>query len=193
VPRDAEETKRRIFEAARAEFADHGIAGARVDRIARNAQANKQLIYAYFGNKRELFELVAADNLARFLDEVPFQPDDLPSYAASSFDFYVKHPEIAKIGAWHSLEPGETDHLVRAIEEYVETRSRAMQDAQDAGMVDAAIPGADLLPMINALATAWALGFPERNAHDHEARAVHRTAVMEAVARMAGQSVKQGL
>ena len=46
MARDAEDTKRRIFEAATAEFADHGIAGARVDRIAARAGANKQLIYA---------------------------------------------------------------------------------------------------------------------------------------------------
>ena len=53
--RDAEATKARIFEAATAEFAAHGIAGARVDRIAQNAKANKQLIYAYFGDKQKLF------------------------------------------------------------------------------------------------------------------------------------------
>jgi hypothetical protein len=47
--RDPEATKARIFAAATVEFAAYGIAGA---RIARNAQANKQLIYAYSARLR---------------------------------------------------------------------------------------------------------------------------------------------
>ena len=53
--RDPEATRARIFAAATEEFAAYGIAGARIDRIAQNARANKQLIYAYFGDKAELF------------------------------------------------------------------------------------------------------------------------------------------
>ncbi|MCU1609211.1 MAG: TetR family transcriptional regulator, partial [Pseudonocardiales bacterium] len=37
----------RLLDAAFAEFAQHGLAGARVDRIAEAAQANKGLIYVY--------------------------------------------------------------------------------------------------------------------------------------------------
>ena len=44
--RNAEATKERILEAALAEFSDHGIAGARVDRIAQAARCNKNLIYS---------------------------------------------------------------------------------------------------------------------------------------------------
>ena len=54
--RDAEATRRRLIDAARVEFAEHGIAGARVDRIAADAQANKAQIYHYFGNKDRLFD-----------------------------------------------------------------------------------------------------------------------------------------
>jgi AcrR family transcriptional regulator len=58
--RDSAATKERLLEAATAEFAAHGIAGARVDRIAAAARANKQLIYAYFGSKEQLFDAVLA-------------------------------------------------------------------------------------------------------------------------------------
>jgi AcrR family transcriptional regulator len=44
--RDSAATKERLLAAATDEFAAHGIAGARVDRIAAAARANKQLIYA---------------------------------------------------------------------------------------------------------------------------------------------------
>ena len=53
--RDAGATKLRILAAARIEFADHGYMGARVDRIARTAQANKRLLYYYIGNKEALY------------------------------------------------------------------------------------------------------------------------------------------
>ena len=53
--RDAGATKLRILAAARVEFADHGYMGARVDRIARTARANKRLLYYYIGNKEALY------------------------------------------------------------------------------------------------------------------------------------------
>lgn len=43
-----------IIDSARAEFAEHGYAGARVDRIAARAGLNKQLIYYYFRSKAGL-------------------------------------------------------------------------------------------------------------------------------------------
>ena len=79
-------TMRRLLQAATEEFATHGIAGARVDRIAAAAKANKALIYSYFGNKDQLFDAVMEAQVARVLDEVAFTPEDLPGYAASLFD-----------------------------------------------------------------------------------------------------------
>ena len=56
--RDSEATRQRLIEAARREFGEFGIAGARVDRIAANAEANKAQIYHYFGSKDQLFDAV---------------------------------------------------------------------------------------------------------------------------------------
>jgi AcrR family transcriptional regulator len=44
----------RILAAASLEFARHGFAGARVERIAAAAGVNKQLLFHYFGSKRGL-------------------------------------------------------------------------------------------------------------------------------------------
>ena len=63
--RNAEATRERILDAATAEFSAHGIAGARVDRIARTAGCNKNLIYIYFENKETLFTTVLQKHLAR--------------------------------------------------------------------------------------------------------------------------------
>jgi AcrR family transcriptional regulator len=51
-------TRQRILDAALAEFAEKGLAGARVDEIALRAGANKRMLYAYFGSKEELWLVV---------------------------------------------------------------------------------------------------------------------------------------
>ena len=63
--RNAAATKERILEAALAEFSAHGIAGARVDRIAQAARCNKNLIYIYFEDKETLFTTVLRKDLMR--------------------------------------------------------------------------------------------------------------------------------
>lgn len=56
--RNPELTKRDILVAAREEFCEYGLDGARVDRIATRAAANKRLLYHYFGNKEALYSAV---------------------------------------------------------------------------------------------------------------------------------------
>src|SRR6202045_2933446 len=53
-----EESRASILRAAVAEFAEHGIAGARTDTIARAAQVNKALLYYYFEDKETLYGAV---------------------------------------------------------------------------------------------------------------------------------------
>jgi AcrR family transcriptional regulator len=59
--RNPELTKRDILVAAREEFCERGLDGARVDRIAERAAANKRLLYHYFGNKDALYSAVLHD------------------------------------------------------------------------------------------------------------------------------------
>ena len=53
--RNSAKTKARIEETALAEFSRHGLAGARVEAIARRAGVNKRMIYHYFESKEGLF------------------------------------------------------------------------------------------------------------------------------------------
>ncbi|WP_435897072.1 TetR/AcrR family transcriptional regulator, partial [Streptomyces virginiae] len=78
MARDSNATKARLLDAAFSEFATYGIAGARVDRIAEAAQANKRLIYVYYGNKEQLFDAVLQRALETGSESVPFDADDLP-------------------------------------------------------------------------------------------------------------------
>jgi AcrR family transcriptional regulator len=81
--RNAEATRERILKAALAEFSAHGIAGARVDRIAKTAKCNKNLIYIYFQDKEMLFTTILRKHLLRCYEEYPFTPDDLPTWIRS--------------------------------------------------------------------------------------------------------------
>ena len=56
--RDADRSQGTILAAARDEFAEHGLGGARMDRIAERAGLNKRLIYYYFEDKERLFQAV---------------------------------------------------------------------------------------------------------------------------------------
>jgi len=53
--RDPEGMRLRILAAAKHEFAAHGLAGARVDRIAARAGANKRMLYYHVGKKDDLY------------------------------------------------------------------------------------------------------------------------------------------
>src|ERR1700704_5465288 len=56
-----EESRAAILRAAAQEFAEHGIAGARIDAIARQAKVNKALLYYYFKDKETLYGAVLDD------------------------------------------------------------------------------------------------------------------------------------
>jgi AcrR family transcriptional regulator len=62
-------TRRKILASAIAEFAAAGLAGARVDEIARRAGVGKRMLYHYFGNKEALWLAVLEDAYARIRGE----------------------------------------------------------------------------------------------------------------------------
>jgi AcrR family transcriptional regulator len=187
TPRDPEATKRRIFEAATAEFAARGVAGARIDRIAAAASANKQLIYAYFGNKQALFDAVVSQHVTRFLDEVPFDATRLPEFGVAAYDFFLAHPEIVRLGSWHALELGESEHRIEVIERAIREHTRAVARAQADGLIDATIGAAELVAMVISIAQTWAIAAPERRnpiGDSPRTRTRQRAGVLEACRRL---------
>lgn len=99
--RNPEATRRRVSEAAKAEFARHGFSGARVDAIAKRALANKQLIYHYFGSKQALYLTVLEDAYRDIRSaEANLQLDHLDPLPALktlvtfTWNYYVDHPEF---------------------------------------------------------------------------------------------------
>ena len=74
-------------------FSAYGLAGARIDRIATAAAANKRSIYVYFGSKEKLFDAALHHVLTRMIEDVPLTEDDLPGYAGRLFDYHLVRPE----------------------------------------------------------------------------------------------------
>jgi AcrR family transcriptional regulator len=147
--RDAEATKARIFEAATAEFAAYGIAGARVDRIAQNAQANKQLIYAYFGDKRKLFYKVLDKTLVEVAESVSTDITDLDKWVDEHIDYHQQHPELLRLLMWEALEV-PSDETCRSEERAARygLKKQKIVDAQELGVVRTDMPAPYMLMLL---------------------------------------------
>lgn len=149
--RSAADTRARILAAASAEFADRGLAGGRVDRIAAAADANKERIYAYFGSKEGLFDETVWAIIGELLDAVPFDAGDLPGYAVRLYDFTLAHPNLVRLGLWYSLErPSSLEDLPQS-KESTARKIEALAAAQRAGLVDASIDPHRLIPLLLGL------------------------------------------
>ncbi|MGW4806004.1 TetR family transcriptional regulator [Kitasatospora sp. NPDC004272] len=104
MTQDPTSTKQRLLSAAREEFAAHGIAGARVDRIAELAGVNKERIYGYFGSKQKLFDQVVALALDELAEAVPLHPGDDPAeYVGRVYDFHRANPVLLRLSLWEGL------------------------------------------------------------------------------------------
>jgi AcrR family transcriptional regulator len=66
---DPERTMANILEVAMGEFAEKGLAGARIDQIAASTQTSKRMIYYYFGSKEGLY-LAALEEAYRRMREI---------------------------------------------------------------------------------------------------------------------------
>lgn len=151
--RDPDATKARIFAAATAEFAAYGIAGARIDRIAREARANKQLIYAYFGNKAELFAQVLERSLVELAAEIPVDTEDPETWADRLLAYHSSHPELTRLMLWEGLEYGSGTTLPQEGERsrHYGRKVAAFTEAQRQGTVSAAVPAGDLVLLLIGL------------------------------------------
>jgi len=99
--RNPARNQERILKAATGEFARFGLGGARVDRIAARAGANKRMLYYYYGNKEDLFLAVLEASYARIrraemglhlLDLDPVQ--GMRRMVEFTWNYYLKHPEF---------------------------------------------------------------------------------------------------
>lgn len=190
IERDAEATKARLLAAATAEFAEHGIAGARIDRVAKAARANKAQIYHYFGSKEALFDAVFGGLAQASIASDYFDAGDLPETACRIFDQLEASPQVARLALWYRLERSGSPDAIDALAAANAAKIDKIAAAQAAGSVSSAFPPDVLLGLLITLASAWASLPPEFGdplaAHDTAAR---RGFVQEAARRLVAPDV----
>jgi AcrR family transcriptional regulator len=91
----------RILEAAKQEFAAHGLAGARVDRIAAKADANKRMLYYHVGNKEDLYlavlegayEKIRGEERTLALEHLG-PPEAIKTLIEFTWNYFLRNPEF---------------------------------------------------------------------------------------------------
>lgn len=147
-------TYQRILDAATEEFAQHGIAGARVDRIVSAARTNKAQLYAYFGDKGQLFDAIFLDSLDSITNTATIDAEDLADWAVRLYDEYLRRPDLIRLATWTRLERQPTGHLAESHDDYDENKLAAIAAAQAAGRVRDGDPF-DIMAMVIAMSMAW--------------------------------------
>lgn len=110
MSRNPELTRSRLIDAGTREFSRRGLAGARVDEIARVAGANKERIYQYFGSKHGLFAAVLEHNLTEAAEAVSLHGDDEQAIIEYAYQLATRHredPTLARLLHWEALELAE--------------------------------------------------------------------------------------
>jgi len=155
-PRDRVRTRRAILDAARAEFAAQGLAGARVDAIAAGAGTNKRMLYHYFGDKDGLYAAVLADGLC---SETPPVGAGLADTLARRDADAIARRETLRLYLWEALT------MVGVVESNARRATWQRQVDAIAGAQRAARLPADLDPAhleLALLALTWfPVAFPQ--------------------------------
>jgi AcrR family transcriptional regulator len=103
-----------ILEVAMREFAEKGLAGARIDVIAEAMRTSKRMIYYYFGSKEGLYIAVLEEAYRRMraieadlhLEDLP--PEDaLRRLVGFTVDYQMAHPEFIRLVMTENIHRGE--------------------------------------------------------------------------------------
>ncbi len=159
--RDLARTRERILGAALAEFAAHGLGGARCGQIARRAGVNKRMLFYCFGSKEELYREILRRKFSERANFFESAPDDLAAailhwYEAGSSDF-----EWVRLLEWEALSAAG-DKLVGEDErrDYFKRTNARLRRAQAHGRIPRDLDLSQLQITLIAL-TVFPLAFPQ--------------------------------
>ena len=103
-------TKAKILEAAEDEFAQKGLAGARIDEIARISGFNKNMIYQYYKSKEKLYETVIYNEYSKLseLENVIISrnadcKETIETIVREYFMFLKGNPNFVRLIMWENL------------------------------------------------------------------------------------------
>jgi AcrR family transcriptional regulator len=159
---DPERTMADILEVATREFADKGLAGARIDVIAEAMRTSKRMIYYYFGSKEGLYVAVLEEAYRRMrviesglhLEDLP--PEDaLRRLVGFTVDYQLAHPEFIRLVMTENIHRGEYLRRSKAIQQLnvpaIDGLKRVLERGLAAGVFRGGIDPVDLHMSISAL------------------------------------------
>ncbi len=147
-----EESRAAILKAAFAEFAEHGIAGARTDAIARAARVNKALLYYYFKDKDALYEAVLDQVFSGMRARVvPVLESGLPprqkvlNYVGAYFDYIAEHPSYPRMvqSEWMRAGSSRPSQMQRGAKKYFRPIYQKLGDVLREGIATGAFRAID--------------------------------------------------
>src|SRR5271166_3602459 len=140
-----EESRAAILQAAAQEFAEHGIAGARTDAIAREARVNKALLYYYFKDKETLYSAVLDDafsglkeTIFRVLDGDQPPRQKMLEYVGAYFDFIASNQLYPRLMQREMMQArgGQAREFGRGVEEDLQRIFGRVSDLLREGIAD---------------------------------------------------------
>ena len=156
--RDVEGTKRKIIEAATAEFVAHGPDGTTIEQIARRAGVNKERDYNYYGGKSQLFAVVLREQFATTAGAVPLDATDadaLGEFAGQLYDYSREHPEFVRLLMWEALSYSDEVPDEAQRRSTYQNRSAFIEAGQASGRVTSALAPEALHFIVLAIAAYW--------------------------------------
>ena len=160
--RDPEGMRLRILEAAKQEFAAHGLAGARVDRIAAKAGANKRMLYYHVGKKDDLYlavlegayEKIRVEERGLDLEHLA-PPEAIKRLIEFTWTYFLRNPEFLALLNTENL--ARAQHLKRSTKvkslhsPFVEMIRTVVQHGVETGDFQVAVDPVQLYISIAAL------------------------------------------
>jgi AcrR family transcriptional regulator len=197
---DPARTMADIIEVATREFAEKGLAGARIDVIAEAMRTSKRMIYYYFGSKEGLYIKVLEEAYRRIraiesdlqLDDL--QPEDaLRRLVGFTVDYQMANPDFIRLVMTENIHRGEYLRQSKAIRKLnvpaIDAVRAVYQRGVDAGVFRSGVDPVDLHMSISALSffnTAnrhtFALIF-ERDMSSPAALVARRDSIVEMIVR----------
>jgi AcrR family transcriptional regulator len=197
---DPERTMADILEVATREFAEKGLAGARIDAIAEAMRTSKRMIYYYFGSKEGLYLAVLEESYRRIraieaeahLDDLA--PEDaLRKLVGHTVDYQWAHPEFVRLVQSENIHRAAYLSQSKSIRKLnvpaIDGLKRVIERGQKAKVFRTGIDAVDLHMSISALSVfnvanrhTFSLIF-QRDLESHAAQVARRDSIIEMVVR----------
>jgi TetR/AcrR family transcriptional regulator len=139
------ESRAAILQAAAKEFAEHGIAGARTEAIAREARVNKALLYYYFKDKETLYGAVLDDVFAGMkstvfsvLDGQLAPREKMMAYVGAYFDFIASNQHYPRLMQSEMMRArdGQSPHIEKIVKNYFQPIFARLSEVMRKGIAD---------------------------------------------------------